>query len=258
MGVKRSALEIRNLTKTYGAKVVLDGLNLQVDVGEKVALIGPSGSGKTTVLRILAGLEQPDSGEVDVFDGRVWPQSRRGANPTALEERKRIMRKIGMVFQAFNLFPHMNARDNITEAPRRALGIDRQTASARARDLLKKVGLEEFEMAWPAQMSGGQQQRVAIARALAMEPELLLLDEVTSALDPELVGEVLSVIRRIGQESDLTVLMVTHEMSFAARAVDRVLMFDAGRVIEDGPAAQVLKSPREERTKKFLSALLDR
>ncbi|MER7004794.1 amino acid ABC transporter ATP-binding protein [Dactylosporangium sp. NPDC000555] len=256
---KPESVRFQAVSKSFSTRLVLDDLSLTVRTGEKVALIGPSGSGKTTVLRIVAGLEEPDAGQVAVFGQQVWPYRRpRPWRRGDARDRDRTMRHVGMVFQHFNLFPHMRVLANITEGPIRSRGIGREAARAKALELLEMVGLSGFADAWPANLSGGQQQRVAIARALAMEPRLVLLDEVTSALDPELVGEVLAVIRDISQASDLTILMVTHEMSFAARSVDRVLMFDEGQVVEDGPAAQVLREPAHERTKRFLSAVVER
>jgi polar amino acid transport system ATP-binding protein len=239
------------VSKSFGSTAVLVDLDLAVQSREKVALIGPSGSGKTTVLRVLAGLERPDSGEVSVFGTTVWP-------PPAKSAHRRAMLDVGMVFQQFNLFPHMTALRNVMEGPMRAKGWSRARAEEKGREVLDMVGMNGFEKSWPAQLSGGQQQRVAIARTLAMEPRLLLLDEVTSALDPELVGEVLAVIQRLSTDSDLTILMVTHEMSFAARSADRVLMFDSGSVVEEGPAQEVLRKPTHERTQRFLSAVLER
>lgn len=247
----REALRLRGITKSFGTTTVLTGLDLAVRPREKVALIGPSGSGKTTVLRVLAGLERPDRGEVDIFGATVWPRP-------AKAEYRRLMLGVGMVFQQFNLFPHMTALRNVTEGPRRSKGWSRARAEEKAREVLEMVGMLGYEKSWPAQLSGGQQQRIAIARALAMEPRLLLLDEITSALDPELVGEVLAVIRRLSTDTDLTILMVTHEMSFAEKSADRVVMFDAGAIVEDGPAQDVLRAPTHERTRRFLSAVLDR
>jgi polar amino acid transport system ATP-binding protein len=247
----REAVRLANVSKSFGSTRVLVDLDLTVAAREKVALIGPSGSGKTTVLRVLAGLERPDAGEVALFGAAVWPRPARAVH-------RRVMLDVGMVFQQFNLFPHMTALRNVMEGPMRAKGWSRRDAEQKARDVLDMVGMTGFEKSWPAQLSGGQQQRVAIARTLAMEPRLLLLDEVTSALDPELVGEVLAVIRRLSTDTDLTILMVTHEMTFAARSADRVLMFDAGAIVEDGPAEEVLRDPGHERTRRFLSAVLER
>ncbi|MPZ26112.1 MAG: ATP-binding cassette domain-containing protein [Micromonosporaceae bacterium] len=247
----RTAIRVSGVSKSFGSTAVLTDLDLVVGMREKVALIGPSGSGKTTVLRVLAGLERPDGGEVALFGSTVWPRP-----PKAVY--RRVMLDVGMVFQQFNLFPHMTALRNVMEGPMRAKGWSRGAAAEKAREVLDMVGMSGYEKSWPAQLSGGQQQRVAIARTLAMEPRLLLLDEVTSALDPELVGEVLAVIRRLSTDTDLTILMVTHEMTFAARSADRVLMFDSGVVVENGPAQEVLRNPGHERTRRFLSAVLER
>lgn len=245
------AIRVSGVSKSFGSTPVLTDLDLAVGMREKVALIGPSGSGKTTVLRVLAGLERPDGGEIALFGSTVWPRPARPVH-------RRVMLDVGMVFQQFNLFPHMTAVRNVMEGPMRAKGWSRAAAAEKAREVLDMVGMRGYEKSWPAQLSGGQQQRVAIARTLAMEPRLLLLDEVTSALDPELVGEVLAVIRRLSTDTDLTILMVTHEMTFAARCADRVLMFDSGVVVENGPAQEVLRNPGHERTRRFLSAVLER
>ncbi|WP_405687654.1 ectoine/hydroxyectoine ABC transporter ATP-binding protein EhuA [Streptomyces sp. NBC_00057] len=247
-----------SVVKRYGNHVVLDGLDFSVRRGENVTLIGPSGSGKTTILRLLMTLEK-------VSDGVIWvdgdPLSHAKApdgslRPATEKHLREARKKIGMVFQQFNLFPHMKVLQNITEAPVSVLGMDRDEAETRARELLDLVGLSGKTDAHPSQLSGGQQQRVAIARALAMQPEILLLDEVTSALDPELVAGVLELLSDIARNTDITMLCVTHEMNFARDVSETVLMFDAGRVVESGPAEKIFTDPTHERTREFLTAVL--
>ncbi|MFE7105763.1 ectoine/hydroxyectoine ABC transporter ATP-binding protein EhuA [Streptomyces sp. NPDC057575] len=247
-----------DVVKRYGDHVVLDRLNFSVRRGEHVTLIGPSGSGKTTILRLLMTLEKVSDGVIWV-DGSPLSHIRTpgGALKPAPEKHLREARKkIGMVFQQFNLFPNMKVLQNITEAPVNVLGKDREEAETRARELLDLVGLSEKIDAHPSQLSGGQQQRVAIARALAMEPEILLLDEVTSALDPELVAGVLELLGDIARNTDITMLCVTHEMNFARDVSETVLMFDSGRVIESGPPEKIFTEPEHERTREFLDAVL--
>ncbi|RRO14960.1 ectoine/hydroxyectoine ABC transporter ATP-binding protein EhuA [Saccharopolyspora rhizosphaerae] len=242
--------------KSFGDNHVLRDLDVTVAPGEKVSIIGPSGSGKTTILRLLMTLESPDTGLVEVDGEPLW-DCREGAR-TDLKKQAEVRRKIGMVFQHFNLFPHMTVLDNVTLSPVRVLGMGREEAGQRAVDLLQLVGLEKHMSHKPGQLSGGQQQRVAIARALAMRPKVMLFDEVTSALDPELIGEVLAVIRDLAHTTAMTMLLVTHEMRFAEEISDRVLMFDSGSVIESGPPAQILQHPQHERTRRFLKAVLER
>ncbi|KAA9162142.1 ectoine/hydroxyectoine ABC transporter ATP-binding protein EhuA [Amycolatopsis acidicola] len=243
------------VVKKFGDHVVLRELDLTVAPGEFVTLIGPSGSGKTTILRLLMTLERVDGGRIYV-DGECLTHTEKGV---ADEKHLRKMRKrIGMVFQQFNLFPNMNVLQNVTEAPIRALGLSKGEAEARAVDLLDMVGLSDKTKAHPSQLSGGQQQRVAIARALAMRPEVLLLDEVTSALDPELVAGVLRVLKEIASTTDITFLCVTHEMQFARDVSDRVMMFDQGQIVEQAPPEKLFTDPDHERTRSFLHAVLDR
>jgi polar amino acid transport system ATP-binding protein len=246
------------VSKRYGPLTVLDSLELDIAQGEKVAIIGPSGSGKTTVLRMLMTLEQIDDGVIWV-EGEPLTHVERNGNFTPADKAhiRRVRAKIGMVFQSFNLFPHMTAMGNCIEAPMSVLGMKRAEAEARAADLLDMVGLASKKDHYPAQLSGGQQQRVAIARALAMRPRIMLFDEVTSALDPELVGEVLQVIRRLGSEHDLTMLMVTHQMGFAREFADRVCFFYQGKICEQGPPEQFFTAPQNERTRQFLNAVLE-
>ncbi|MCW5707843.1 MAG: ectoine/hydroxyectoine ABC transporter ATP-binding protein EhuA [Shinella sp.] len=247
-----------NVSKRYGAFTVLDNLNLDVARGEKVSIIGPSGSGKTTVLRMLMTLESINGGTLWVDGEPMTHMSKNGRLvPADAKHIRRIRAKIGMVFQSFNLFPHMTALDNCIEAPITVLGMGRKEAEERAAELLDMVGLSAKKDHYPGQLSGGQQQRVAIARALAMRPKIMLFDEVTSALDPELVGEVLQVIRRIGAEHDLTMLMVTHQMGFAKEFSDRVCFFYQGKICEQGPPTQIFGNPQNERTRQFLNAVLE-
>lgn len=251
-------VRFQGVTKRYGALTVLDHLDLDIAAGEKVAIIGPSGSGKTTVLRMLMTLETIDGGVIFV-DGEPLTHMERGGRlvPASEAHIRRIRARIGMVFQSFNLFPHMTAIRNCMEAPMTVLGLSRQEAAARAEDLLDMVGLADRKDHYPAQLSGGQQQRVAIARALAMRPKVMLFDEVTSALDPELVGEVLQVIRKLGEEHDLTMLMVTHQMGFAREFADRVCFFHGGRICEEASARELFRNPQNERTRQFLRAVLE-
>ncbi|MDF3297686.1 ectoine/hydroxyectoine ABC transporter ATP-binding protein EhuA [Streptomyces tropicalis] len=244
----RELIRLDQVTKRFGGTTVLDRLDFTVDPGKHVTLIGPSGSGKTTILRLLMTLTKPDEGTITVDGEQLFPASEK--------ERREARKKIGMVFQQFNLFPNMTVLRNITEAPVTVLGLSRDEAEVRARELLDLVGLADKCDARPTQLSGGQQQRVAIARALAMRPRVLLLDEVTSALDPELVAGVLDLLRDIARSTDITMLCVTHEMNFARDISDQVLMFDAGRVIESGPPEKLFGDPEQERTREFLSAVL--
>ncbi len=251
-------VRFEGVTKRYGALTVLDDLNLEIKRGEKVAIIGPSGSGKTTVLRMLMTLERIDGGVIWV-DGEPMThmQKNGGMVPAEAKHLRRVRSKIGMVFQHFNLFPHMTALGNCMEAPMTVLGMSRREAEERAADLLNMVGLGEKKGHYPAQLSGGQQQRVAIARALAMRPKVMLFDEVTSALDPELCGEVLQVIRKLGREHDLTMLMVTHQMGFAKEFADRVCFFYQGKICEQGVPQELFVAPKNERTQQFLRAVLE-
>nr|WBO82437.1 ectoine/hydroxyectoine ABC transporter ATP-binding protein EhuA [Streptomyces sp. SBE_14.2] len=241
-------IRLERVTKRFGDHTVLDHLDFAVEAGKHVTLIGPSGSGKTTILRLLMTLIKPDEGTITVDGERLFPAPEK--------QIREVRKKIGMVFQQFNLFPNMTVLRNITEAPVTVLGLSKDEAEERARDLLELVGLTDHVDKHPAQLSGGQQQRVAIARALAMRPQVLLLDEVTSALDPELVAGVLDVLRDIARSTDITMLCVTHEMNFARDISDRVLMFDSGRVIEAGTPEKIFSEPEHDRTREFLSAVL--
>ncbi|MBB5643222.1 ectoine/hydroxyectoine ABC transporter ATP-binding protein EhuA [Cryobacterium roopkundense] len=247
-------ISFAQVSKAWGDNHVLRGLDLEVKAGEKVSIIGPSGSGKTTILRILMTLETPDVGLVTVGGDVLW-DAKPGVKNKETKQTQKTRRKVGMVFQQFNLFPHLTVLENVIEAPIHVLGISKQEATERAVDLLELVGLQEHMKHTPPELSGGQQQRVAIARALAMRPRVMLFDEPTSALDPELIGEVLNVIRRLATTTDMTMLMVTHEMRFAQEISDRVVMFDKGVVVEQGPPDQIFKDPQEERTQRFLKAV---
>lgn len=249
-------LRFEQVSKRFGPHTVLDKLDLAIRPNEKVSIIGPSGSGKTTVLRTLMTLERIDEGTIWI-DSEPLTHMRRNGSLVAADNRhlRRMRSKIGMVFQHFNLFPHLTALRNCMQAPISVLGLGEQEAEERATALLEMVGLGNKLGHYPAQLSGGQQQRVAIARALAMRPKVMLFDEITSALDPELVGEVLNVIRQLGSEHDLTMLMVTHQMGFAREFADRVCFFSQGKIIEQAPPQQFFSSPQHERTQQFLRAV---
>ena len=242
-----SKLSLRRITKTFGDHTVLDGVSLDIEQGQVVSLIGPSGSGKSTLLRCINLLEPVDDGAV-FLDGEDISVPGLDANA--------VRRRIGMVFQSYNLFPHMSVMRNITLSPVRAMGMDPAAARERAMGLLERFGLADKAESYPDQLSGGQQQRVAIVRALAVEPEVLLLDEITSALDPELVGEVLDVVREL-KSSGMTLVLATHEMGFARDTSDVIVMLDAGRVIEQGHPREVLVSPRTDRARQFLQRIID-
>ena len=239
-------VRLEGVRKSFGENLVLDGIDLTVAHGEVLVVIGPSGSGKSTLLRCVNLLEPIQAGKVFLEGEEI---TRKGANVSAIRQR------IGIVFQQFNLFPHLTAIDNLTLAARRIRRIPRGEAERRARELLVSVGLEEKADQHPHQLSGGQQQRVAIARALMMQPHVMLFDEVTSALDPELVGEVLVVMRDLAREG-MTMLIVTHEMQFAREVGDRVVFMDGGKIVEEGPPLDVLDHPKEERTQRFLRRTL--
>lgn len=250
-------IEIKDVSKSFGTHRVLDHLSFDVMPGEKLALIGPSGSGKTTILRILMTLENIDGGMVRIDGEPLWHMKKEGRLVPADEAHLHRMRtKVGMVFQLFNLFPHKTVLDNITLAPILTKGVRRADAEARAMELLEMVGLANKAKARPSELSGGQKQRVAIARALALQPKIMLFDEVTSALDPEIVEEVLIVMRKLAAETDMTILLVTHEMGFAHDFADRVLFFDGGRIVEQGPPDQIFRAPKEERTQLFLRKII--
>jgi polar amino acid transport system ATP-binding protein len=240
-------ISLRGVTKRFGDHTVLDGVDLDVEQGQCVALIGPSGSGKSTLLRCINLLEPVDDGAV-LIDGVDVSDPGHDANS--------VRRRVGMVFQSFNLFPHMTVAENITLAPVRVLGTERAAARELAEELLGRFGLADKSGSYPDRLSGGQQQRVAIIRSLAMEPEVLLLDEITSALDPELVGEVLDVVRGLKADG-MTLVIATHEMGFARDSSDLVCVLDGGRIIERGEPRTVLASPSTERARQFLQRIID-
>ncbi len=246
-GQRPPALRIEGLHKSFGDLEVLTGIDLTVEEHEVVCLIGSSGSGKSTLLRCINLLEPIDAGRIVVGSDEI---SARGIDVN------RIRRRIGIVFQAYNLFPHLRVIDNVTLAPRKVLGLGRAEAEARATELLERIGLTDKAREYPDRLSGGQQQRLAIVRALAMQPDLLLLDEITSALDPELVAEVLNLIRELAG-SGMTMLIATHEMSFAREIANRVCFLDAGRILEIAPPAEMFSTPREPRTRQFLQRVIE-
>lgn len=249
----RAMVRIENVEKAFGSLEVLKGVSLTVRSGETVCIIGPSGSGKTTLLRCINFLEPYDAGRIYVGDDLVGYRERNGKlSPAPEKEIARVRAETAMVFQQFNLFPHMTALKNVAFGPMKVLGVSKEEADTRARQLLARVGLAEKADSYPNQLSGGQQQRVAIARALAMQPKVVLFDEVTSALDPELVGEVLQVMKDLAASHGVTMIVVTHEIMFAREAADRVVFMDGGVVVEDGPPAEVLGAPRSERLRSFL------
>ncbi|KMK33494.1 L-cystine ABC transporter ATP-binding protein TcyN [Pluralibacter gergoviae] len=247
-----SAIDVSKLVKKFHGQTVLHGIDLQVNEGEVVAIIGPSGSGKTTLLRSINLLEQPESGTIRVGDITIDAARPLGKQKAAI---RRLRQHVGFVFQNFNLFPHRTVLDNVIEGPVIVKGESRAEASARARELLAKVGLTGKETSFPRRLSGGQQQRVAIARALAMRPDVILFDEPTSALDPELVGEVLNTIRQLALEKR-TMVIVTHEMSFARDVADRAIFMDQGRIVEQGDARTLFANPQQPRTRQFLEKFL--
>ena len=249
-------LEVKNISKSFDSLKVLKDISFNVEVGEVVAIIGPSGSGKSTLLRCINQLEKADGGEINV-DGVNMFHTENGKAVYAPSKTLRDIRlKIGLVFQNFNLFPHFSVNQNIMEAPLHVLKQPKAEAKANCEELLKKMGLETKGKSYPCELSGGQQQRVAIARTLAMEPEVILFDEPTSALDPEFVGEVLNVMKDLAQ-AGMTMIVVTHEMGFAAEVANRVCFMDGGYVIEDGTPEEVFKHPKSDRAKQFFSKILN-
>lgn len=255
----RPMVRYRQVSKSFGDLQVLRAIDLDLAPAEKVAVIGPSGSGKTTLARLLMTLEKPTSGTIEVDGELLWHKLESGRLIPADEKHlQRVRGKVGMVFQQFNLFPHMTVLRNVTEAPIHVLRLPKEEAESRARDLLEMVGLGDKLDTYPAHLSGGQRQRVAIARALAMRPKVMLFDEVTSALDPELVGEVLSVIRTIAAEGEMTMMLITHEMDFARDVADRVVFTDGGRIVEEGSPEQIFGDPQHPRTQEFLRRVRER
>ncbi|MBA4494648.1 ectoine/hydroxyectoine ABC transporter ATP-binding protein EhuA [Paenactinomyces guangxiensis] len=246
----------RKISKWFGDTQVLREVDFDLAPGEKVAVIGPSGSGKTTFARVLMTLEKPSSGTIEVDGELLWHKKVGNKLVPAKEKHLHKVRgKIGMVFQQFNLFPHMTILRNVTEAPIKVLGLSKEEAVERAKTMLDKVGLLDKIDAYPSQLSGGQQQRVAMARALVMQPKVMLFDEVTSALDPELVGEVLAVIKEIAAEGQMAMMLITHEMDFARDVADRIVFFEEGRIAEEGPPDKIFNSdhPKDSRIGQFLS-----
>lgn len=249
-------LRIKNVSKNFGTLKVLKDISLEVDKGEVIAIIGPSGSGKSTLLRCIIRLEKIDKGSIEIDGKPLVSQDEYGRSIYSPEPQIRLLRKkMGMVFQNFNLFPHMSVLENIIEAPLTVNGMPRDQAEVIAEQLLLKVGLLEKKKSYPCELSGGQKQRVAIARALAMNPDIMLFDEVTSALDPELTGEVLRVMKSLAEER-MTMLVVTHEMAFAREVADRVIFMDFGEIIEQGNPDEIFGNPSHPRTKAFLSQVL--
>ncbi|ANY16669.1 amino acid ABC transporter ATP-binding protein [Bordetella pseudohinzii] len=252
-----ASIRLKNLRKRYGDHEVLRGIDLEIPAGQTLSIIGPSGSGKSTLLRLLMTLDKPSGGEIEIDGESMWRDAQgREVGPNSAHVRK-VRGKIGMVFQHFNLFPHMTALGNVTEAPLRVLGLSREQAEARGREYLEMVGLGDKLDAHPARLSGGQKQRVGIARALAMCPEVMLFDEVTSALDPELVGGILQILSDLSARKTMTMIIVTHQMKFAERSSDRTLFFDEGNIVEDRPSAELFADPREDRTRQFLQCVIE-
>jgi polar amino acid transport system ATP-binding protein len=255
---KSSIVQYINVSKSFGDVHVLKEIDLAIAPGEKVAVIGPSGSGKTTLARLLMTLESPSSGTIEVDGELLWHQIRVGKTIPADEKHLRKIRKnIGFVFQHFNLFPHMNILRNVSAGPIHVLGLPKEEAIHRSKEMLQKVGLIDKINAYPSQLSGGQKQRVAIARAVVMNPKVMLFDEVTSALDPELVGEVLTVIRELAAEKEMAMLLITHEMEFAREIADRIIFIDQGRIVEQGTPQQIFENPQSERLQAFLNRFLN-
>ncbi len=240
-------LRVENLWKSFGKLTVLKGVNLTLNRGEVLVIVGPSGGGKSTFLRCINHLEKPDRGRI-IFDGQEVDESKININ--------QIRSKIGMVFQQFNLFPHLKVVENLTLAPIKVKGLEESEAMKKARRLLEKVGLIDKIDSYPSQLSGGQQQRVAIARALMMDPDLMLFDEPTSALDPELVGEVLDTMKSLARDG-MTMIVVTHEMGFAKEVADRIAFMEDGNFVEEGPPEEFFKNPKNPRTREFLSRILN-
>ncbi len=258
MAENEPIIQIQDLWKSFGDLHVLRGLNIDVPQGQCVSIIGPSGSGKSTLLRVLMTLEKPNQGRVNIEGESLFTVEKNGQEvPAGLAHLRRVRSKITMVFQHFNLFPHMKVLRNVTEAPVHVLGLSKKEAVERAKEYLSMVGLDDKLDAYPGQLSGGQKQRVAIARALAMRPKIMLFDEITSALDPELVGGIMELLREIAESGEMTMLIVTHQMKFAHESSDRVLFFDEGIILEDDEPDRIFTSPKHERTQEFLKSVLE-
>lgn len=254
MDEMKPIVKYRQVSKSYGSVQVLKDIDLDIYPGEKVAVIGPSGSGKTTLARMLMTLESPTTGTIEVDGQLLWHQEAKGKLVPADEKHlKQARSRIGMVFQHFNLFPHMNILRNVAEAPIHVLGMNRADAEQLAVEMLRKVGLSDKVDEYPSRLSGGQKQRVAIARAVVMHPKVMLFDEATSALDPELVGEVLAVIKDLASEGEMAMMLITHEMDFAHDIADRILFTDGGSIIEQGTPEQLFENPQSSRLQAFLS-----
>ncbi len=253
------AVTFTQVSKAFGKHVVLEKMDLSIPMGEKLVIIGPSGSGKTTVLRLMMTLEQPCNGRIEIDGSLLGCEWKDGE---VIEDNKKnlreIRRQVGMVFQQFNLFPHMTVLENVMEAPLRTLRLPKDQAHEISVDLLKRVGIDDKVSSYPGQLSGGQQQRVAVARALALRPKVMLFDEITSALDPESVGDILHLVQELAEEVNMAMVIVTHEMSFAKSIADRIIFMDYGRIVEMGEPEDILDNPSNPRTITFLRALLDR
>lgn len=248
-----------NVTKYFDDLQVLNGIDFEIELGEKVALIGPSGSGKTTFARLLMTLEEITDGTIEVDGEYLWHEKNESdeLKPASTEHLRKVRQNIGMVFQHFHLFPHMTVLGNVIEAPITVKGMKKKEAIKAGKEMLDKVGMLDKADTYPAQLSGGQKQRVAIARALVMKPKVMIFDEPTSALDPELVGEVLEVIKDIADQGDTSMLLITHEMDFAKEVADRIAFFDDGKIVEDGPPSEILYNPQTERLKDFLERFMN-
>lgn len=252
-----ASIRMQNVCKHYGRVEVLRGIDLEIPAGQTVSIVGPSGSGKSTLLRVLMTLDRPSEGRVEIDGVSMWTDARGQAVSANSAHLRDVRGKLGMVFQQFNLFPHLTVLGNVIEAPIHVLGLPRDEAVQRGKEYVDMVGLSGKLDAYPAQLSGGQKQRVGIARALVMRPEIMLFDEVTSALDPELVGGILQIMRDLAAQRTMTMLIVTHQMKFAEQSSDRTLFFDAGKIVEDAPSGQFFSAPGHPRAQEFLQAVIE-